>query len=169
MQNAKDTFYVVLQGRLAALNPGRTAVVRGVTRPGVVVMENELASIQVPADCFALRWAGISFDARGALPVATMMCEISYATAGAAGNGGMDRGRALASMDAELLAALAGSLQNADKKSYSGDGLTGLVAVGMTTRIWWGEAVPGEAKAVGERIGRSVTLPVMSLQEAGEL
>ena len=34
MQNAKDTFYVTLRDRLAAVNPARTMVVRGVTRPG---------------------------------------------------------------------------------------------------------------------------------------
>ena len=42
MQNAKDTFYVTLQSRLAALNPARTIVVRGVVRPGTLVEENEL-------------------------------------------------------------------------------------------------------------------------------
>ena len=44
MQNAKDTFYVTLRDRLAAVNPARTMVLRGVTRPGVLVEENELAS-----------------------------------------------------------------------------------------------------------------------------
>ena len=169
MQNAKDTFYEVLRDRLAALNPERTVVVRGVTRPGLLVVENELARAQVPAGCFALRWAGVRFDMRSALPVVTMACEISYATLGTSELGGMDRGRALAGMDAELLAALTASPQNAAKKSYSGDEVTGLTAVALATRLWWGEAVPGEAKAVGERMERSVTLPVMSLQEAGEL
>ena len=34
MQNAKDTFYMTLRDRLAAVNPARTMVLRGVTRPG---------------------------------------------------------------------------------------------------------------------------------------
>ena len=42
MQNAKDTFYTTLQSRLAAMNPARTIVVRGVVRPGTLVDENEL-------------------------------------------------------------------------------------------------------------------------------
>ena len=42
MQNAKDTFYLMLQSRLTALNPSRTIVVRGVLRPGILVDENEL-------------------------------------------------------------------------------------------------------------------------------
>ena len=49
MQNAKDTFYELLRGRLAALNPDRTVVVRGVVRPGVLVEENELVSTVNPA------------------------------------------------------------------------------------------------------------------------
>ena len=58
MQNAKDTFYVTLRDRLAALNPARTMVVRGVTRPGVLVEENELVSAYEPVDVFCLRWTG---------------------------------------------------------------------------------------------------------------
>ncbi len=52
MQNAKDTFYVTLQARLAALNPARTMVLRGVTRPGVQVEENELTTAYDPTDVF---------------------------------------------------------------------------------------------------------------------
>ena len=56
MQNAKDTFYEMLRGRLAALNPGRTIVLRGVVRPGVLVEENELVSTVVLPDCFRVNW-----------------------------------------------------------------------------------------------------------------
>jgi hypothetical protein len=56
MQNAKDTFYVTLQSRLAALNPARTVVVRDVVRPGTLVDENELPSAWVPVDAFRLQW-----------------------------------------------------------------------------------------------------------------
>ena len=59
MQNAKDTFYEVLRSRLAALNASRTVVVRNITRPGVMVEENELSSEQVRGDCFRLRWTGM--------------------------------------------------------------------------------------------------------------
>jgi hypothetical protein len=37
MQNARDTFYVALRDRLAAVNPARTMVVRSVVRPGLLV------------------------------------------------------------------------------------------------------------------------------------
>ena len=55
MQNAKDTFYLTLQGRLAVLNPARTMVVRGVLRPGTLVDENELPTAFVPLDAFRLQ------------------------------------------------------------------------------------------------------------------
>src|SRR6202012_4652064 len=106
MQNARDTFYVTLRDRLAAVNPARTIVLRGVTRPGVLVEENELASATVPVNAFCLRWTGLSVDTQGALPLATMTCEISYMTDGDSGNGGMDRGRLLSGVDAAVVAAV---------------------------------------------------------------
>src|SRR5271167_4000585 len=109
MQNARDTFYVTLRDRLAALNPARTMVLRGVTRPGVLVEENELASAAVPVNVFCLSWTGMSVDAQAALPLVTMVCQIRYATDGSSGNGGMDRGRMLAAMDGELVAAVRGA------------------------------------------------------------
>jgi hypothetical protein len=41
MQFTKDTFYITLRDRLAALNPSRMITLNGVTRPAVVVAENE--------------------------------------------------------------------------------------------------------------------------------
>jgi hypothetical protein len=62
VQNAKDTFYEVLRGRLAALNPDRTIVLRGVTRPGVLVDENELVTDVAEPDCFRMQWAKTQVD-----------------------------------------------------------------------------------------------------------
>src|ERR1700761_8130825 len=106
MQNAKDAFYVALRDRLAAINPARTMVLRGVTRPGVLVEENELASAYQPVNVFCLHWVGLSVDAKSALPLVSMTCQITYATDGDSGNGGMDRGRLLSAMDAELASAV---------------------------------------------------------------
>jgi len=106
MQNAKDTFYTTLQSRLAALNPARTIVVRGVVRPGTLVDENELPTAWVPVDAFRLQWAGLQVNRAGPLPLVAMECSIQYTTDGSSGNGGMDRGRLLAAMDAELASAL---------------------------------------------------------------
>jgi hypothetical protein len=165
VQNAKDTFYEVLRGRLAGLNPERTAVVRGVTRPGLVVAENELSSATAILDCFVMRWTEATWDGAGAMPVVTLRCEIGYGTAGSAERGGMDRGRALAAMDAELMSALGEEPRSATKMNYSEGG----APMTMSTRVWWSEAELSEAKAAGDRLQRTAAVAVMSFEEAGEL
>jgi hypothetical protein len=168
MQNAKDTFYEVLRGRLAAVNPERTIVLRGVTRPGVLVEENELVTPVALPDCFRLRWAVSAVDANGALPLVTLQCEIEYETAGTAGNGGMDRGRAVGAMDAELQAALNPLPRCTPKMNYAGLA-TGAVAVQMSTNVWWGEVAFGKTVVKENRLARTATVAVMCYQEAGEL
>ena len=170
MQNARDTFYVTLRDRLAAINPARTMVLRGVTRPGVLVEENELASAYQPVDAFCLRWTGLSVDPNGALPLVTMVCEVRYATDGDSGNGGMDRGRLLAGMDAELTAAVSASPQNAVKMNYAAAaGSSGQAPVAMATNVFWGDVAFGAVVVNGERLERVATVEVFSYQEVGEL
>ena len=166
MQNAKDTFYEVLRGRLAVLNPERTIVVRSVTRPGTLVDENELQVSAALPDCFHLRWTAMSVEVQGALPLVTLACEIGYATAGT--NGGLDRGRALAAMDGELLAAVRQPPHCTVKSNYS-PLPSGGAALPMATRIWWGDAAFGAVKLDRDRIARVATVAVMSYEEAGEL
>ena len=170
MQNAKDTFYTTLQARLAAINPGRTIVVRGVTRPGVLVEENELVAAYAPASAFVLRWAAAHIDKQSTLPLATLTCEISYATDGNSGNGGMDRGRLLAAMDGELASAVRLAPQNAVKLNYAGlAGESGAQPVAMGTNIFWSDVTFGKTVVNGERLERAVTVQVYAWQEAGEL
>jgi hypothetical protein len=170
MQNARDTFYVTLRDRLAAVNPARTMVLRGVTRPGVLVEENELASAAQPANVFCLHWTGLSVNAQGALPLVAMSCEIQYATDGDAGNGGMDRGRLLSAMDAELVAAVNAAPQNTMKTNYvASAGGSGLAPVAMATNVFWGDVVFGAAVVNAERLERVATVEVFCYQEAGEL
>ena len=168
MQNAKDWFYEVLRGRLAALNPGRTIGLRGVTRPGLVVDENETQSTAALADCFHLNWTESSVSEEGAMPLVTQVCEINYATAGSSWNGGLDRGRALAAMDGELLGALQLAPRNGTKNNYSAMATGGAVAP-MGTRFWWGAVMFAPAKVVSDRLTRTATVQVLSYQEAGEL
>ena len=168
MQNAKDTFYVTLQGRLEAVNPVRTVVVRGVTRPGVLVEENELASAYEPVDAFRLRWTGLKVDRQGSLPFVAMECEIRYATDGSSGNGGMDRGRLLAAMDGELANAVGAAPQGVVKMNYSGVS-AGVSPVAMGTNVFWSDVVFGAAVVEGERLERVATVTVFCYQEAGEL
>lgn len=168
MQNAKDSFYEALRVRLAALNPERTIIVRGITRPGIAVDENEIASVADTPDCFHLNWTGMKVCASGALPLVTLECELRYATEGSSTSGGMDRGRALAAMDGELCAALLRSPRNAAKYDYSGLANGGEIQV-MSTRVWWSSVVPGPLESKADRVGRMAKVQVMSYQEAGEL
>lgn len=168
MQNAKDTFYEVLRGRLAVLNAERTIVLRGVIRPGVLVEENELVSAVALPGCFRLRWAPNGVDANGALPMVMLTCEIDYETAGTGVNGGMDRGRALAAMDAELQGAVNALPRSSAKMNFAGLA-NGKAAVTMSTSIWWSEIAFGKTVVKEDRLARTATLTVMSYQEAGEL
>ena len=164
MQHAKDTFYITLRDRIAALNPARTVLVRGVSRPAVLVEENELPSVYEQPQVFRLNWTDLAIDPRNDQPLATMRCEIRYATAGNSSNGGMDRGRLLAAMDAELSAAINAAPQRAIKTSYAASGATT-----MQTNIFWNCVVFNAAETKDEQIQRVATVEVFSYQEAGEL
>jgi hypothetical protein len=166
MINAKDTFYIMLRDRIATLNPARTMVLRGVTRPGVLVEENELATNDVVPDVFRLRWTALQIDAQGPLPLATMTCEILYATEGNSGNGGMDRGRLLAQMDEELSAALRATPHHIVKTNYATS--FGVAPVVMATNVFWSDAVFTPTVVAAERLERVATVEVFCYQEAGE-
>lgn len=168
MQNAKDTFYEVLRTRIAAANPERTIALRGVTRPGVLVEENELVTTVTTPDCFRLRWADAAVDSANALPVAAMTCEVLYETAGTPGVGGLDRGRLLSAMDQELVNAVNACPQNAAKQNYAALANRGSV-MAMSTNIWWSAVVLGPVVVKADRIGRTAKVTVMSCEEAGEL
>ena len=163
MQRAKDTFYVVLRDGVAAANPQRTTVVRGVLRPGVLVEENELPVAVAAADVFRLRWTELAVDASGTVAMAKLRCEIVYETAGTAAMSGMDRGRLLSAMDAELVTVLAGEMQAAAKMDFSQG-----TPVPDGTRIFWSDPELGSAVIAGERVGRVATVEVWSVEGAGE-
>ena len=168
MQNAKDTFYEVLRSRIAAANPERTIVLRGAVRPGVLVEENELVTSVTTPDCFRLRWLDATIDPANALPIATLTCEVLYETAGTPANGGMDRGRLLTEMDAELAAAVNTCPQKTSKQNYAALP-TGGSATAMNTNIWWSNVVLGPLVVKADRIARTAKVTVMSCEEAGEL
>jgi hypothetical protein len=163
MQNAKDTFYTTLQQRLAALNPSRTLVLRGAVRPGTLVDENELPTASIPMDTFRLQWTKLAVTISSALPLVAMECAIHYATSGSVQKGGMDRGRALAAMDAELASALSAEPHAVPKLSYT------TAPTAMATNIFWSDPVFAPATTLGERLARVATVQVYACQEAGEL
>ena len=167
VQLAKDTFYATLRNRVAAGNPARTVVVRGVVRPGVVVAENELSGAAVdgiaPGDAFCLRWTGLAVDMQAALPLVAMTCEIRYATDGTTGLAGMDRGRSLAAMDAELVTAISAAPQSASTTSVAeiaGGGATAATVTG--TNVFWGDVSFKPTVMRGERMERTAEVEVFS-------
>jgi hypothetical protein len=161
MKNAMDTFYVTLRDRLAVVNPERTFVLRGVVRPGIMVLENEMVTAELPADVFILRWTELQVDTLQAMPVATMRCEIQYFTDGEAESAGMDRGRTLTAMDAELMKMLAP--QSAVKMNYRTT-----PASAMQSSIFWGDAIFESVAVNAERLERLARLDVTSYEEPGE-
>ena len=167
IQLAKDTFYATLRDRVAAGNAGRTVVLRGVVRPGVVTTENELPGAAVdgisPADAFCLRWTSLAVDTRGPLPLIALGCEIRYATDGTSGTAGMDRGRALAAMDAELIAVVSTAPQTASSllvmENAGGGALTVLPS---GTNVFWGDVSFRPVTMRNERIERTAEIEVYS-------
>jgi len=166
-QLAKDTFYATLRNLVASGNPARTVVVRGVTRPAVVAAENELPGAAVdgiaPADTFCLRWTQFAVDTQGPMPLLALSCEIRYATDGTAGLAGMDRGRALAAMDAELVMAISAAPQSACSlivAEIAGGGSSTETATG--THIFWGDVSFKPAVMRGERMERIAEVEVFS-------
>ena len=102
MQAAKDSFYMALRDRLAALDPARVIVVDGVERPAIIVRENmepQLTASQCGA--YYIDWGAVRIiDA--ARPIVAISCTISYSVEGSTSTA-VDRGRQLGEMDQELL------------------------------------------------------------------
>ncbi len=159
-QNAKDTFYTTLRDRLAVLNPERTVVVRGAQRPAVLVEENEMAAGTVPVanETFVLRWTELAVDGAEAMPLLRGRCEIRYAVAGSAEVAGMDRGRVMNAMDAELGGML--HPQQAPKQAYDSG-----AAVVMGTVVFWSDAVFAPVTMTADRVARAVTVDVFAWKE----
>ena len=103
MQAAKDSFYMALRNRLAALNPARTVVIDGVAIPGILVRENmEPRFAEAQPGVFYLDFGDI-LVAESTRPMLGLDCHIWYASEGSSGGSGVDRGRMLAELDLELL------------------------------------------------------------------
>ncbi len=158
MQNAKDSFYLALRSRLAVVNPARVLQLGAVSRPGILVEENEAPTPQPPTDVFVLRWVGLGVNQDLPAMLEAQDCEIFYWTAGSEANQQMDRGRALTEMDAELAAML--QPEFTQKQSVGSQ-----ATVTMATNIFWGGATFRDVQRQGLRIGRTATVRVYSLQE----
>jgi len=161
MQNAKDSFYMALRARLAAINPERTILLRGAVRPGILVEEAEAPFSQLPSDVFVLRWLGLGVDMNLGSTMAAEQCEIVYQTCGTQSYGGLDRGRSLSVMDAELTAIV----QPFTTPKFN---FTVTPPAAMLTNVFWDEPGFAPISIQRDRIIRSANVTVYSYQERGE-
>jgi hypothetical protein len=161
MQNAKDSFYLALRTRLAAINPDRTVLLRGALRPGILVEEAEAPTAALPTDVFVLRWLAFGADMDLNSAMAAEECEILYVTCGTQAFGGLDRGRNLSAMDEEILAMLQPFYT--PKMNYSVQ-----PATTMQTQVFWDEPTFAPISIQRDRLSRSVKVMVYSYQEQGE-
>jgi hypothetical protein len=161
MQNAKDSFYMALRARLSSLNPERTLLIRGAIRPGIIVEEAEAPFSQLPPDVFVLRWLGLGADPGVASTLVAQECEILYQTCGSQCFGGLDRGRKLSAMDAELVAML--DPCSTPKVSYVAQPPQALL-----TQVFWNEPAFTPVVTQRDRVSRSAQVTVYSYLEQGE-
>ena len=161
MQNAKDSFYMALRTRLATINPERTVLLRGALRPGILVEEAEAPLAQLPSDVFVLRWLGLAIDVELSSAMIAAECEILYATCGTQAFAGLDRGRMLSAMDAEVVAMLEPFYT--PKLNYSVQ-----PPIAMQTKVFWDEPAFTPINAQRDKLSRSVRVTIYSYQEQGE-
>jgi hypothetical protein len=161
MQNAKDSFYMVLRTRLTAINPERTIMLRGAVRPGILVEEAEAPVSQLPTDVFVLRWLALGTDLDLGSTMIAAQCELIYQTCGTQSFGGLDRGRSLSEMDEEVISML--KPFHTSKLNYAATPPTA-----MLTQVFWDEPVFSPTVIQRDRLSRSATVMVYSYQEQGE-
>ena len=143
MQFTKDSFYMALRQRLAAVNPARTVTVNGVTFPAVIVAENELVVPVDPLpDAFYLEWgaAGVTARQDGRRKLMEMECVISYHTFGSV-ESGVDRGRVLGQLDSELLSIC--QPPHSAKQDFSQT-----PSVDLGTDVLWSEPTLGDVAGI---------------------
>jgi hypothetical protein len=165
MQPIKDSFYVALRDRLAALNPARTVTVLGVTRPAVLVSENLLAdSAPLLPEAFYLSWREVSTESpmqRLDLPLLRLACEITYWTQGTDALSSQDRGRTLAQLDSELMSIA--TPRNAPLADHSQS-----PALALDTNIFWTAPQLAAPVELGNKMTRVASLQVFAHAEAAQ-
>lgn len=155
MQEAKDTFYITLRDRLAVVNPARTAVVRGVIRPAVIVDENELPSIEDDQGIFHLVWGPLTTISSGDNPLDMLTCEIRYRSTGEDALSAWTRGRELDAMDLELSAMLSPSTEKLRRFTTNGS-----IAAG--TNLFWCENAARSFSHQGRVLERTAKIMIMA-------
>ncbi len=164
MQFTKDTFYLALRARLAALDPSRMVSVDGVPMIAILVAENspDYSEKSLP-ETYYLTWGPSHAVANQARPLFAMDCTISYWTAGTT-DSGVDRGRVLAELDSELIAIC--HPQSTAKQDF-----TQSPSVDLGTSIFWTAPVLnqvefGATDAPSRALRHSASLTVFFSPEA---
>jgi hypothetical protein len=161
MQFAKDSFYIALRDRLVQVNPSRTTVVEGTTRPGILVVENERPGLaELLTGVFCLNWGAESAASSpsGTTTLCVLECAIEYCVEGTDSNDNADRGRQLTAMDRELnhLSFPA----SAPKCDY-----TQTPAAQLGTAICWTSPKLAAVKAAGKLLSRTANMQVYFFSE----
>ncbi len=172
MQAAKDTFLKTLSARLALLNPSRTVMVDGASRPAILAVENEAAMPgidQLPhstkgtlsgapvLEAFLLNWEA----ATHVMPEGRLMqmdCKVSYGSKGTDGMMGTDRGRIVNAMDAELQRIC--EPRQAAKSDYAQN-----PPAALGTNIFWTRPVFAEPRGANGVLLRETTIRVFFFAE----
>ncbi|MFZ1008827.1 MAG: hypothetical protein WAN65_18455 [Candidatus Sulfotelmatobacter sp.] len=144
MQFAKDSFFLTLQQRLAALNPARTVTINGATVPAVLVAENlPPPSAEPQPNVFYIEWgtATVIDGHAGDAALMSLQCVVSYYTLGTV-QSMVDRGRVLGQLDGELLAICQPT--NTEKYDY-----TQSPSVDLGTTVFWNQPSFQEATTSG--------------------
>jgi hypothetical protein len=163
MQATKDSFYVTLRDRLAQAYPARTITVDGITRPAIVVVENDKPSVTARQhDAFYLEWG----DAHVVQPATSILmavtCTMSYASAGTEQNGGLDRGRMIGELESELLAICSPAVTHKSDYTVSGD------PPYLGTEVFWGRPMFRTAKAAAGCVAREASVTVYFYPEVSQ-
>jgi len=164
MQFAKDSVYVAFRDRLASVNPERVIVIDGLSRPAVVVAENQSVSLESGAtvirNAFELRWgaAEVVRQARvSGRPLMQLELQISYSVTGVSSTGN-DRGRTLGAMDMELLQMC--TPRRTTKQDY-----TQATPVPLGSMVFWSDPQLSEVKDEAGVLKRSALLAVFYFPE----
>lgn len=162
MQFAKDSFFVALRDRLAALNPARVVYLDGANRPAVIVAENQPPGSLVPFDnTFYLRWGAariVASTQHARRPLFALDCVISYRTSGTEDNSFADRGRTLAALDLELLTICSPGVTAKQDFSQA-------PVLDLGTKILWRRPVLSDLEVLGSQLRRAAAVAVFFFPE----
>jgi hypothetical protein len=163
MQETKDSFYIALRDRLAALDATRVVTIGGTVRPAIVVAENEIrdtasANSGLLSEVFYIHWGSARELREQALE--ELDCEVRYFAEGSEALAYQDRGRCLARCDDELMAITFSA--SAPLKDHS---IMPPLALG--TNIFWTRPELGPVKVEGRKLMRVAKLRVFSFIEVG--